>query len=649
MSDCYSNDETKSTYDDKMSTTTDGELNPASSTTDPSSACSPSSSSSELDAKEEDRHRQQQHQEEDDDDEEEDPTKRHDMIMTTASSTISDDASSIATCKATLFQPYNPFRCNESTEAHFKIPDGEPKKFYGSYGHVRKQLDYTFHCCYRKERQWLHDSIIEDYLEDVEEEEDETTLSSDIENFGPSTRNISTTSSSGALCTDTTWLIMTAGVKGAGKHYTIQRLIIEDKLPLTNSYIVADQNDIALRLPEYDIYRESSPELVIKLTRKEAKYITETLTWAGLQIQGQTVIWDSALGDVQFFMEYIEKLRNSIPNLKIALFHITADLNVIMERCKQRSKETGVTIDPEQIESMLQALPTAFEQVSNVVDYSCTIRNNGNDLEDAKDDDDDLQLLTESETWDTFREAFSSMIPTTTVTANDDVFGSSPDSHTNYMGLRDSITSLSESNANMAAAWNKNKRKSLLRQQKHRSRRRFSVLTSTEENHSTYDMNFYGQFAHIRKTLDYDYHKNYTFERQRFQDAIIREFLKATVLTDKNGDLGTTPTEPWLVFTAGAMGAGKSYTLRKLVEKKRFPLTAFVNVDPDEIRRRLPEYHLYVSQSPELAGDLTRKEAGFVAEILTLAGLEAGKVREKRTSFDVLRPMSIFHLILLVR
>jgi hypothetical protein len=37
-----------------------------------------------------------------------------------------------------------------------------------------------------------------------------------------------------------------------------------------------------------------------------------------------------------------------------------------------------------------------------------------------------------------------------------------------------------------------------------------------------------------------------------------------------------------LHFTAipGAMGAGKSYTMRKLVDNGRFPLLAFVNVDP---------------------------------------------------------------------
>jgi Zeta toxin len=39
----------------------------------------------------------------------------------------------------------------------------------------------------------------------------------------------------------------------------------------------------------------------------------------------------------------------------------------------------------------------------------------------------------------------------------------------------------------------------------------------------------------------------------------------------------------------------------------------------------LPEFHMYVNANPELAGDLTRKEAGFIAEILTLAALQGGK------------------------
>jgi predicted kinase len=72
-------------------------------------------------------------------------------------------------------------------------------------------------------------------------------------------------------------------------------------------------------------------------------------------------------------------------------------------------------------------------------------------------------------------------------------------------------------------------------------------------------------------------------------------------------------------------GAGKSHTMRTLVENGHFPLLAFVNVDPDRIRYFIPEFHIYLEQNAELAGELTRKEAGFIAEILTLAGLHAGK------------------------
>lgn len=72
-------------------------------------------------------------------------------------------------------------------------------------------------------------------------------------------------------------------------------------------------------------------------------------------------------------------------------------------------------------------------------------------------------------------------------------------------------------------------------------------------------------------------------------------------------------------------GAGKSYTMKKLVDSGRFPLLGFVTTDPDKIRQYLPEFHLYVDSDPEAAGELTHKEAGYIAEILTLAGLQSGK------------------------
>ena len=154
---------------------------------------------------------------------------------------------------------------------------------------------------------------------------------------------------------------------------------------------------------------------------------------------------------------------------------------------------------------------------------------------------------------------------------------------------------------------------------------RFSAQLSTEQNYKNTDKQFYGSYAEIRSTLDYNYHDNYTKQRQLLQDKIISSFIGNILIQDKNGELCTTPTEPFIVFTAGAMGAGKGHTIKTLVDRGHFPLLAFVVVDPDEIRRHFPEYQLYVNEYPKKAGELTRKEAGFVAELLTAVALEQGK------------------------
>mmetsp|Transcript_16007 Transcript_16007/g.34672 ORF Transcript_16007/g.34672 Transcript_16007/m.34672 type:complete len:479 (-) Transcript_16007:3097-4533(-) len=153
----------------------------------------------------------------------------------------------------------------------------------------------------------------------------------------------------------------------------------------------------------------------------------------------------------------------------------------------------------------------------------------------------------------------------------------------------------------------------------------FSLDMSTEENYGEENMDFFGPFEGIRSNLDYSYHENYTKNRQQFQDKIVEQLLDGTVILDeKNGRVCKTPTEPWIVFTAGVMGAGKSHTIRGLAAKGVFPLQSYVAVDPDEIRQQFPEFHLYASLSPEKAGELTHKEAGYVTEIVTAAALQRG-------------------------
>lgn len=153
----------------------------------------------------------------------------------------------------------------------------------------------------------------------------------------------------------------------------------------------------------------------------------------------------------------------------------------------------------------------------------------------------------------------------------------------------------------------------------------FSFDKSTEENYGVDTMEFYGPFKSIRSSLDYTYHGNYIKSRQLFQDRIVEKLLDGTVIEDSNGNgVCKTPTEPWIVFTAGVMGAGKSHTIKQLSSRGLFPLQSYVVIDPDDIRQHFPEYCLYAMQSPEHAGELTHKEAGYVTEIVTAAALQRG-------------------------
>lgn len=132
---------------------------------------------------------------------------------------------------------------------------------------------------------------------------------------------------------------------------------------------------------------------------------------------------------------------------------------------------------------------------------------------------------------------------------------------------------------------------------------------------------WHGKYKEIRKRLDYNYHAAYNEARISFQDALVD-----SMLAESTREVRTNCSQPapWIVFTAGAMGAGKSRTVKLLHQKGRFPLQSFTVVDPDRIRRYLPEFEMLIKLNPEQAGELTRKEAGLIAEVLVQVALDRG-------------------------
>ena len=151
------------------------------------------------------------------------------------------------------------------------------------------------------------------------------------------------------------------------------------------------------------------------------------------------------------------------------------------------------------------------------------------------------------------------------------------------------------------------------------------IMDATSTTHAPHDVPCgHTKFADIRKDMDYSFHKVYNCQRQLFQDTLIESMLLKHSTTTPTTSACEKQPQNWIVFTAGVMGAGKSWTLKHLADQQRFPLDAFVTVDPDRVRRKLPEFDVYVRNAPEKAGEWTRKESGMLSEILTEAALRQG-------------------------
>ncbi len=125
-----------------------------------------------------------------------------------------------------------------------------------------------------------------------------------------------------------------------------------------------------------------------------------------------------------------------------------------------------------------------------------------------------------------------------------------------------------------------------------------------------------GEYADIRKLLDHKYHGIYTPERQAVQDELVKKMLTAG---------GDSSEHPWIIFSAGPMGAGKGHTITYLNKNGFNSIPKLVYIDPDKLRVQLPEWNKFVEENPLTAGARTQHEVGYMQEIATEAALKESK------------------------
>ena len=93
-------------------------------------------------------------------------------------------------------------------------------------------------------------------------------------------------------------------------------------------------------LPEYQTYLIQNPETAGELTQKEAGLISEIIIQIALSdLKGLNVVVDGSLSDSKWYTNYFHKLRHSYgSNLNIGIVHVTAPLEIIINRITQRIK-----------------------------------------------------------------------------------------------------------------------------------------------------------------------------------------------------------------------------------------------------------------------------------------------------------------------
>lgn len=109
----------------------------------------------------------------------------------------------------------------------------------------------------------------------------------------------------------------------------------------------------------------------------------------------------------------------------------------------------------------------------------------------------------------------------------------------------------------------------------------------------------------IRKGLDTTWHDVYSDERIVLQNNWI--------ITKTLGFNSTS--DPRLIFTAGAMGAGKTHSLKKLADDINLDLKNTLIIDPDKYKDMIPEFEQYKCFCPENAGTLVHKESALLSEL----------------------------------
>ena len=158
--------------------------------------------------------------------------------------------------------------------------------------------------------------------------------------------------------------------------------------------MTVDPDVIRHQLPEYPEYAARCPETAGELTRNECGMIAEILTRAALR-NGQNVLVDGSLRNATWYQSHFDDLRRLQPRVRIAILHVQAPREAVLERALRRAHETGRVVPRDLLERTMAQVPQSVQVLQSCVEYTAEIRNDPNV--------DDVELVSDKDNWEHFR------------------------------------------------------------------------------------------------------------------------------------------------------------------------------------------------------------------------------------------------------
>uniref|UniRef100_A0A7S1X8C5 Zeta toxin domain-containing protein n=2 Tax=Tetraselmis chuii TaxID=63592 RepID=A0A7S1X8C5_9CHLO len=174
-------------------------------------------------------------------------------------------------------------------------------------------------------------------------------------------------------------------------------------------FIKIDPDLVKSELPELTGYQSENPESAATQVHRESTQITDVLFEFGL-MSGADLLVDGSLRDVDWYSGLMDRIRAEFPRYRIAILHVHAKKETILQRAERRGKVTGRVVPKEVLEASIRQVPESVKALTAKVDTVVTILN---------EDGQEPQLEGSAHTWESFRKLWPNEGRCDSLTTND--------------------------------------------------------------------------------------------------------------------------------------------------------------------------------------------------------------------------------------